>query len=166
MGRQFVLGRFLKSVAAIGLALLFGVVLAGPLSSRLGARVLSIASTLILAALLFWIPELHRSVILYASLMAAALAFALRQGPLQALATELVPRNARGALVAARNTASQIGIAVAVAASGAVYDRSGYRGVGVFSALMSLAAAVCIFWMSEPADDKTTGDRKADEKES
>ncbi|HMG34746.1 MAG TPA: MFS transporter [Blastocatellia bacterium] len=140
--------------ALIGIALLLGVVLAGPLSNRVGARVLSIVSTVVLAALLVGIPSLGRSVLLYASVMSAALAFALRQGPLAALATELVPRHARGALVAARNCASQIGISAALYVSGSLFDKYGYRGVGIFSAAMSFAAAVCIFWMNEPRSEK------------
>jgi len=87
-------------------------------------------------------------------LMAAALAFAFRQGPLHALATELVPSRARGTLVAARNTASQIGIAIATLACGQLYDHMGYRAVGLFSGIVTLAAAVCIFIMKEPVGNE------------
>jgi predicted MFS family arabinose efflux permease len=113
----------------------------------------SILSTIVLAAMLLVIPTLGRGFILYISLMAAAVAFAFRQGPLQALATELVPRHARGTLVAARNTASQIGIAIATGVCGPLYDQMGYRGVGLFSGVVTLAAAVCIFIMKEPVGD-------------
>lgn len=135
----------------IGVALFIGVVIAGPVSDRLGKRGVSILSTIALAAMLLIIPALGRGVILFVSLMAAALAFAFRQGPLQALATELVPRRSRGTLVAARNTASQIGIAIATVACGHLYDQMGYQAVGVFSGIVTLAAAVCIFIMKEPA---------------
>jgi predicted MFS family arabinose efflux permease len=87
---------------------------------------------------------------LFATFFLAALAFAFRQGPLQALATELVPRQARGALVAARNTASQIGIALATLVSGSLYDKLGYRAVGVFGGVMTLAAVLFILLMKEP----------------
>jgi DHA1 family inner membrane transport protein len=139
--------------ALIGVALLIGVVVAGPISDKVGKRGVSILSTIVLAAMLILIPTLGRGIILYVSLMIAAVAFAFRQGPLQALATELVPRHARGTLVAARNTASQIGIAVATVACGQLYDRTGYRGVGLFSGIVTLAAAVCIFIMKEPSGD-------------
>jgi AAHS family 4-hydroxybenzoate transporter-like MFS transporter len=135
---------------AIGIALLIGVVVAGPVSDRVGKRGVSILSTVVLAAMLLIIPSLGRGVLLFVSLMAAALAFAFRQGPLQALATELVPRRSRGTLVAARNTASQVGIAIATLVCGQLYDRLGYSAVGLFSGIVTLGAAVCIFIMKEP----------------
>lgn len=136
--------------AVIGVALLIGVIVAGPISDKVGKRGVSILSTILLAAMLFLIPSLGRGVVLFASLAAAALAFAFRQGPLQALATELVPRRSRGTLVAARNTASQIGIAIATWTCGHLYDLMGYRAVGLFSGVVTLGAAVCIFIMKEP----------------
>lgn len=165
VGFFFYLGSWLKTLqfttrefdvvfALIGVALLVGVLVAGPVSDKLGKRGVSILSTILLAAMLLVIPTLGRGVALYVSLMAAALAFAFRQGPLQALATELVPRRARGTLVAARNTASQIGIAIATVACGQLYDRIGYRAVGVFSGIVTLAAAVCIFIMKEPVESE------------
>jgi predicted MFS family arabinose efflux permease len=162
VGFFFYLGSWLKQILhfttrefdvvffVIGVALLAGVVVAGPVSDRLGKRGVSIMSTIVLASMLLVIPTLGRGIILFVSLMAAALAFAFRQGPLQALATELVPRRSRGALVAARNTASQIGIAVATLACGQLYDRLGYRAVGLFSGIVTIGAAVCIFMMKEP----------------
>ncbi|MFY9574365.1 MAG: MFS transporter [Blastocatellia bacterium] len=147
---QFSTREFDVVFAVIGIALLLGVVVAGPVSDKFGKRGVSILSTILLAAMLLVIPVLGRGIVLYASLMLAALAFAFRQGPLQALATELVPRSARGTLVAARNTASQIGIAIATVACGQLYDSVGYRAVGLFSGIATLAAAVCIFMMKEP----------------
>jgi len=138
--------------ALIGVSLLIGVVVAGPVSDKIGKRGVSILSTIVLAAMLLIIPTLGRGIMLFASLMAAALAFAFRQGPLQALATELVPRRSRGTLVAARNTASQIGIAIATLVCGQLYDHVGYRAVGLFSGIVTLAAAVCIFIMKEPCE--------------
>ncbi|MEK6408614.1 MAG: MFS transporter [Acidobacteriota bacterium] len=147
---QFTTRDFDLVFALIGVALLIGVVVAGPVSDRVGKRGVSILSTILLAAMLLIIPALGRGVLLFACLMAAALAFSFRQGPLQALATELVPRRSRGTLVAARNTASQIGIAIATVACGQLYDHVGYRAVGLFSGIVTLAAAVCIFIMKEP----------------
>lgn len=147
---QFTTRDFDLVFALIGVALLIGVVVAGPVSDRVGKRGVSILSTILLAAMLLIIPALGRGVLLHACLMAAALAFSFRQGPLQALATELVPRRSRGTLVAARNTASQIGIAIATVACGQLYDHVGYRAVGLFSGIVTLAAAVCIFIIKEP----------------
>ena len=151
---QFTTREFDIVFFAIGVALLIGVVIAGPISDKVGKRSVSILSTIVLAVMLLTIPTLGRGVFLFMSLMAAALAFAFRQGPLQALATELVPRRSRGTLVAARNTASQIGIAIATLACGQLYDRLGYQAVGLFSGIVSLGAAFCIFIMKEPVADE------------
>ena len=102
--------------------------------------------------MLFVIPHLGWGVALFVTFLTASLAFAFRQGPLQALATHLVPRGVQGAFVSARNTASQIGIAVSTAVSGQLYDSDnmGYAAVGIFSGLVTLAAAVAIYMMKEP----------------
>lgn len=134
----------------VGVALLVGAFVAGPVADRFGKRGLSILATIVLAPMLLLIPNLRWGAPLFAAFLLAALAFAFRQGPLQALATELVPRRARGTLVAVRNTASQIGIAVATVASGWLYDKLDYRAVGIFSGVMTMAAAFCIFLMREP----------------
>jgi predicted MFS family arabinose efflux permease len=145
---------------AVGVALLVGAVVAGPVADRFGKRGLSILSTIILAPMLLLIPNLGWGFLLLACFLTASLAFAFRQGPLQALATELVPRHARGALVAVRNTASQIGIAVSTVASGPLYDKFGYRAVGAFSAALTLAAVFCIILMREPGREIAEGEQE------
>lgn len=135
---------------AVGIAALVGGVVAGPVADRVGKRGLSILSTLLLAGMLIVIPRLAWGAFLFVGFLTASLAFAFRQGPLQALATEIVPRHARGSFVAVRNTASQIGIAVSTSVSGLLYDRFGYGAVGLFSFAATIAAAACIFMMREP----------------
>jgi predicted MFS family arabinose efflux permease len=100
--------------------------------------------------MLIVIPRLAWGAFLFVGFLTASLAFAFRQGPLQALATELVPRHARGSFVAVRNTASQLGIAVSTSVSGLLYDGIGYGAVGLFGFAATMAAAVCIFMMREP----------------
>lgn len=135
---------------AVGFAALAGGIVAAPVADRVGKRGLSILSTLLLAAMLILIPRLAWGAFLFAGFLTASLAFAFRQGPLQALATELVPRNARGSFVAVRNTASQMGIAVSTSVSGLLYDNLGYSAVGLFGFAATMAAAACIFLMREP----------------
>jgi len=135
---------------AVGFAALVGGLVAGPVADRTGKRGLSIISTLLLASMLIVIPRLAWGAFLFVGFLTASLAFAFRQGPLQALATELVPTRARGSFVAVRSTASQIGIAVSTSVSGLLYDHSGYGAVGLFSFIATMAAAVCIFMMREP----------------
>lgn len=134
----------------VGFALLAGAFVAGPVSDKFGKRGVSIASTIVLSAMLFLIPRFDWGALLFATFLLASLSFAFRQGPLQALATELVPQQARGAFVAVRNTASQTGIALSTAISGSLYDRSGYGAVAVMSSAVTLAAALCIMMMREP----------------
>ena len=134
----------------VGCAALIASVLAGPVADKFGKRSISIISSLVLASMLVLIPSLNWGAMLFVSFLAASLAFAFRQGPLQALATELVPAHTRGALVAVRNTASQVGIAVSTGLSGWLYDRYGYWAVGLFCGSVTLAAAACIGLMKEP----------------
>lgn len=138
----------------VGIASLVGGLAAGPIADRVGKRMLSILSTFALAAALATIPRLDWGIALFAGFLIASLAFASRQGPLQALATELVPREARGALVALRNTASQVGIAFAAVVAGSLYDRIGFGAVGLFSGITTLGAAFCIFFIPEPRADR------------
>jgi YNFM family putative membrane transporter len=145
---------------AVGIALLVGAVVAGPVADKFGKRGLSILSTIILAPMLFLIPNLGWGFLLFACFLTASLAFAFRQGPLQALATELVPRHARGALIAVRNTASQIGIAVATAVCSLLYDDLGYGAVGIFSGVLTLGAVFCILMMKEPSAEIAEGEQQ------
>jgi predicted MFS family arabinose efflux permease len=137
--------------AIVGISSLIGAIAAGPIADKIGKRGVSLVSTIILALTLLLIPILGWGPLLFGTFLVASLSYAFRQGPVQALATELVPRRARGALVATRTTASQVGIGISTAVCGMLYDSSGYRAVGLFCAVMSLAAAVCIFLMKEPA---------------
>jgi predicted MFS family arabinose efflux permease len=136
---------------AVGVVSLIGAFVAGPIADKFGKRFISISSTLVLALMLFIIPRFAFGFWLFASFLTAALAFAFRQGPVQALATALVPTHARGTLVAMRNTASQIGVAISTLVSGHLFDKYGYGAVGIFCGLVSLAAAVFILMMKEPA---------------
>jgi DHA1 family inner membrane transport protein len=139
----------------VGVASLLGAFAAGPLADRFGKRLLSILSTVLLAMMLFIIPRVGWGPVLFASFLTASLAFAFRQGPLQALATRLVPPRVQGAFVAVRNTGSQIGIAASAAISGLLYKAFGYGAVGLFSAITTLGAAVCILMMKEPVSDRS-----------
>jgi len=134
----------------VGVASLIGAFVAGPVADRFGKQMLSILSTIVLALMLLVIPRLGWGALLFAGFLIASLAFAFRQGPLQALATQLVPPRVQGAFVAVRNTGSQVGIAFSGAASGLLYNKFGYVAVGLFSAILTLAAAACIFAMKEP----------------
>jgi predicted MFS family arabinose efflux permease len=134
----------------VGFVSLVGSLAAGPIADRYGKRGLSIISTAVLSAMLLLIPVTGWGPVLLGTFLVASLAYAFRQGPLQALATEMVPREARGALVAVRTTTSQMGIAISTAACGLLYDRYGYSAVGALSAALTLGAGLCIYLMREP----------------
>src|SRR5215467_4278822 len=137
----------------VGFVSLLGSLAAGPIADRYGKRGLSIISTVVLSAMLLLIPVTGWGPVLLGTFLVASLAYAFRQGPLQALATEMVPREARGALVAARTTTSQVGIAISTAACGLLYDRYGYTAVGALSAALTLGAGLCIYLMREPRQE-------------
>ena len=140
-----------------GVASLVGGIAAGPVADRFGKQRLSLLSSAVLAVTLIVIPRLGWGAALFGCFLVAALAFAFRQGPIQALATELVPRAVRGTLVAVRNTASQVGTAAATAGCGLLFDRHGYGAVGTFSAAMTVAAVICIAFMREPNEQPAAG---------
>ena len=142
---------------AVGIVSLIGSIAAGPIADKYGKRGISIASTVLLAVMLVLIPRQAWGLLLFLTFLVASLAFAFRQGPLQALATELVPSEARGALVAVRTTTSQVGIATSTAACGLLYDRYGYAAVGALSAVMTLGAGLCIYLMREPGEHQPEG---------
>ncbi|MDQ3668512.1 MAG: MFS transporter [Acidobacteriota bacterium] len=137
----------------VGMAALFGSAAAIYLSDKVGKRRLSLASTVLLASMLLAIPKFEFGILLFVLFGAASFTFAFRQGPLHALATELVSNKRRGALVAMRNTASQAGIALAAIICGQLYDVYGYTAVGLFSAITTLIAAFCIMMMPEPVNE-------------
>jgi predicted MFS family arabinose efflux permease len=74
----------------------------------------------------------------------ANFAAAFRQGPVTALMTELVPKRGRGAFIAMRNVASQIGIATTALLGGILFERFGYGGVGFLCTALTLVVALLL----------------------
>lgn len=118
--------------------------LGGNLSDRLGKRPVSIASNVILAISIACIPFLHWGVWLLLAFAGTSLGAAFRQGPLTALMTEMVPGAQRGAFIALRNIASQLGIGVVALVGGLLYQRHGYVAVTTLCAVMTAAVAVLL----------------------
>jgi predicted MFS family arabinose efflux permease len=58
--------------------------------------------------------------------------------------TELAPLRGRGAFIAMRNVASQIGIASTVLLGGILFERFGYGGVGVLCTALTLVAVLLL----------------------
>jgi len=124
-----------------GAAALVASPLAGSLSDRIGKRIQFIASSLAMALLLVWAPHLKWGLWLCAVFGLISLAAAFRQGPMEALMTEVVARQTRGSFIALKNASSQLGIALAALLSGIIFEIAGYFGVCLFCAGLNLVAA-------------------------
>lgn len=127
-----------------GLLALVGAALGGAASDRYGKKSVGIASSILLALSLVLLPFLPWSGLLVGVFALANFAAAFRQGPVTALMTELVPRRGRGAFIAMRNVASQIGIATTALLGGILFDRFGYAGVGFLCTALTLVVVLLL----------------------
>ncbi len=127
-----------------GLLALVGAALGGGVSDRYGKKTVGIASSVLLALSLVLLPLLPWSGLLVGVFALANFAAAFRQGPVTALMTELVQTRGRGAFIAMRNVASQIGIATTALLGGLLFERFGYGGVGVLCTALTLVVALLL----------------------
>jgi len=127
-----------------GVASVVGAPLGGILADRWGKRNVSIASNVLLAMAVAMIPFQPWGALLMIVFSATGLGAGLRQGPLTALMTELVPGNQRGSFIAFRNVASQLGIGSVAFAGGLLYERHGYLAVTTLCAAMAALVAVLL----------------------
>ena len=132
---------FLVSGAAALLASPF----AGSLSDRIGKRRQFILSNICLAVFLIFLPGVTRRIALFGICGLISMSAAFRQGPMEALLTEVVATGQRGTFVALKNSFSQLGIALAALASGILFEQSGYLAVCLLCAVANLASAGMIF---------------------
>lgn len=130
----------------------------GRLSDRVGKRTLAVAGSLALAVTLAGVPYLPYGVPLYFVLTLVGLAAFSRVAPLQSLVTELVPKEARGAYVALRNTFSQLGIAAAATIGAALYNHGGFALVCYFTTALNLVAAGLLLLLEEPSAETVRGE--------
>ena len=135
IGWVFMLG----GLVAVGSAPLGGIV-----SDRMGKRAVAIASNLILALAVAFIPFFSWGPWLLVVFSLASLGAAFRQGPLTALISELVPSTQRGAFIALRNIFSQSGIGLAAFVGGLLYEKHGYAAVTTLCAAMTGAVVLLL----------------------
>ncbi len=126
---------------ASGCAALLASPIAGAVSDRIGKRLQFVLSSGTFAFLLLALPGLRWGAFLFVVFGAISMAAAFRQGPMEALVTELVPPESRGSYIALRNAFSQLGIALAASLSGVLFQHWGYAAVCVLGCLANLAAA-------------------------
>lgn len=127
-----------------GVASLAGAPLGGILSDRWSKRTVSIASNILLALAVALVPFLAWGAALLVVFGLTGFGAAFRQGPLTALMTEMVPGRQRGAFIALRNIASQLGIFGVALAGGALYEQRGYAAVTTLCAAMTALVAILL----------------------
>jgi predicted MFS family arabinose efflux permease len=124
-----------------GAAALLASPLAGSISDRIGKRLQFVLSSVALALFLFILPRLHWGAVLFAVFGLLSLSAAFRQGPMEAVLTEIVSSDSRGTFVALKNSFSQLGIGLAAMFSGILFETSGYSGVCFLGAVSCILAA-------------------------
>ncbi len=123
-----------------GIAALLASPWAGFIADRIGKRLQFIVSSLFLALFLFILPGMHWGWALFAVFGAISISAAFRQGPMEAVLTEIAPSNLRGAFVALKNSFSQLGIGLAGLLSGILFEWRGYMAVCMLGAISNLLA--------------------------
>ena len=124
-----------------GIAALLASPFAGFIADRIGKRLQFILSSLFLALFLFILPGMHWGWALFAVFGAISVSTAFRQGPMEAVLTEIAPSDLRGTFVALKNSFSQLGIGLAGLLSGILIEWRGYTAVCVLGAISNLMAA-------------------------
>lgn len=135
IGWVFMLG----GIVAVGSA-----PLGGMLSDRWGKRGVSIASNILLAVALAFVPLVSWGVGLLGVFALASLGAAFRQGPLTALMTEMVPQAQRGSFIAMRNISSQMGIGATAYVGGLLFQSFGYTAVTTLCAIMTAVVVILL----------------------
>jgi predicted MFS family arabinose efflux permease len=134
----------LSGVAAVGAS-----PLSGWLSDHAGKRNVIIGANLILAPVFLIVARMDWGWSLWVGIAVLGVAASARQAPLHALTTEIVGKEIRGEYTAVRNAASQIGIAAAAAVSARVFDSSGFAGVSIVAAGLTVLIPVTCIWLRE-----------------
>lgn len=152
--------------ALAGGGAVLGSVLGGMLSDRFGKRRVAAAGSAVMILCLLLLPTFTWSATLWALICLTAFLSALRVAPLQAIITEVVQPAERATYVALRNSASQLGIAAAVAGGGRLYTGYGLTGVGLLCAALTLGAWLTIRQLDDPHDRPANADEPRQDHES
>ncbi len=129
-----------------GFAALVASPFAGSLADKIGKRRQFILSNLSLALFLFILPGLNWGPALFVIFGTLSLSAAFRQGPMEAVLTEIVSSSSRGTFIALKNSFSQMGIGSAALLSGFLFESQGYWAVCVLGAVLNLLAVACMLF--------------------
>jgi predicted MFS family arabinose efflux permease len=130
---------------ASGSAALLASPLAGSIADKLGKRLQFILSSIALALFLCILPGLHWGWMLFIIFGVISLSAAFRQGPMEAVLTEIVDSASRGSFIALKNSFSQLGIGLTTLVSGILFEIHGYGAVCLLGAGLSLLATAGMF---------------------
>jgi len=120
--------------------------LAGSIADKIGKRLQFLLSSVCLAIFLFILPHLSWGIPLFLVMGLISLSAAFRQGPMEAVLTEIAGTATRGTFVALKNSFSQLGIGMATMLSGILFEASGYKAVCVLGAALGLMAAISMLF--------------------
>ncbi|MCA9734420.1 MAG: MFS transporter [Deferribacteres bacterium] len=138
-------GEMVPIYLSLGIATIIGSLFGGWLSDKLGKTFLVGNASLLLAVILFSTIFISEITGVYAFCISGGLVIAMREGPYQALITELIKAEERGAYIALKSTAAKTGIAISAVIGGVLFQKIGFFAVANFAAVCSLIAAVLVF---------------------
>lgn len=126
---------------------------AGRLSDRIGRKLIIITSCLGLTAVMclttFALTSFWMSYILFVLIM---MFVAARISPFQALVSEIIPDDQRGAMMSLTIALGQIGLGVGGALAGVIYTQQGFISNTIYGAVSVLLMAFLVWrYMPEPA---------------
>lgn len=130
---------------SLGISTIIGSLFGGWLSDRTGKQMLVGVASIFLAFILFCSIFISNQIGIYGFCIGGGFVIAMREGPYQALITELVKSEERGAYIALKSTAAKSGIAVAAATGGLLFEKFGFFAVANFAGICSLIAGLIVF---------------------
>lgn len=141
---------------AAGLAATVASPISGWLSDHIGKKKVIVWANLGLASMFLVVSGMEWGIALFAGIGLLSITASARQAPLHALTTELVSSDVRGSYVAARNAASQFGIAAVAASSAFAFDTVGFAGVAWIAAGTTISIPFVCRWIGEPVSPKAS----------
>jgi predicted MFS family arabinose efflux permease len=129
-----------------GAAALIASPYAGTLSDRIGKRRQFIYSCTAMAVILLILPNMHWGWPLFMVFGLISIAAAFRQGPMEAMLSEMASVEYRGTFIALKNSFSQLGIGLMALTAGILFEAGGYLAVCILCAISNALAVLCMLF--------------------